>query len=92
MSGAPFEHSMSRRQALNLLGASAIVPFDTVKATASPSSEALHYIGLQEAGGGCAKKARGVHGAVQCPFSNQSMRWLGRLAAIRHGRSHTRYR
>jgi hypothetical protein len=42
MSGAPFEYSMSRRQALTLLGASAIVPFDSIKAATAPSSEALH--------------------------------------------------
>ena len=52
MSGAPFEYSMSRRQALSLLGASAIVPFDSIKAATAPSSEALHYIGLQEAAAG----------------------------------------
>lgn len=46
---APFEYSMSRRHALTLLGASAIVPFDSMKAATSPSSEALHYIGVQEA-------------------------------------------
>ncbi|MEA3178301.1 MAG: amidase [Gammaproteobacteria bacterium] len=49
MSGAPFEYSMSRRQALTLLGTSAIVPFDRIKAATSPSSDALHYLGLQEA-------------------------------------------
>ena len=57
MSGAPFEYSMSRRQALSLLGASAIVPFDSMKAATAPTSEALHFIGLQEAASRIASRA-----------------------------------
>jgi amidase len=49
MSGAPFDNAMSRRQALTLLGASALVPSHSMNAATGPSSEALHYIGLQEA-------------------------------------------
>ena len=48
MPRAPFEYSMSRRQALALLGASAIAPLGSTTVATPPSSEALHYLGLQE--------------------------------------------